>query len=187
MIKEFCAENFEHIPQAINAGASRIELCDNLVEGGTTPSYGVIKQEVRIYRYVARNSFDSYLWQTQENKLKFINQIMTENSVTRSADDIDQSTLDVAEAKALATNNPLLLEKLNVDKEVMNLQLLKSSWQSTRIALNQKVETTFPERLEVLSNTIPKLQTDVTTTQEQLKKDFEIQLMESTIQIKKKL
>ncbi|WP_427815005.1 SNF2-related protein (plasmid) [Enterococcus sp. 22-H-5-01] len=91
---------------------------------------------VQIYRYVAKNSFDSYLWQTQENKLKFINQVMTGKSISRTADDIDQTTMNASEAKALATNNPLLLEKMTLDKDVMTLQLLKSSWQSNRMTLS---------------------------------------------------
>lgn len=66
----------------------------------------------------------------------------------RSADDIDQSTLDAAEAKALATNNPKLLENMTVDREVMNLQVLKSSWQSSRLTLTHNLENVYPKQLE---------------------------------------
>jgi N12 class adenine-specific DNA methylase len=132
--------------------------------------------EVQLYRYVARNSFDSYLWQTQENKLKFINQIMSGKSIARTADDIDQTALNAAEAKALATSNPLLLEKMNVDKEVMNLQLLKSSWQTNQIALNQRVETEYPKRLDELSALLNHVSEDNQLAAEQLSKEFSIVL-----------
>ena len=73
-------------------------------------------KEVQIYRYVAKIVL-ILLWQTQENKLKFINQIMTNKSIARSAEDIDQTMMSAAEAKSIATNNPLLLEKLTLDKK----------------------------------------------------------------------
>lgn len=115
---------------------------------------------VQIYRYVAKNSFDSYLWQTQENKLKFINQIMTGKSISRSAEDIDQTQLSAAEAKSLATNNPLVLEKLTLDKKVMELQLLQGSWQSARVSLLQKVETNYPNRLKEIETQLPLITSD---------------------------
>lgn len=142
-------------------------------------------QEVQLYRYVARNSFDSYLWQTQENKLKFINQIMSGKSIARTADDIDQTALNAAEAKALATSNPLLLEKMNVDKEVMNLQLLKSSWQTNQIALNQRVETEYPKRLDELSTLLNHVSEDNQLAAEQLSKEFSIVLNDRVYEDKK--
>lgn len=134
--------------------------------------------EVQIYRYVARNSFDSYLWQTQENKLKFINQVMTGKSIARSADDIDQSTLDAAEAKALATNNPMLLEKMTVDREVMNLQLLKSSWQSNRLTLLNNLENVYPKQLEETQINLIKTIQDNDWVSPQLSREFSIKLLD---------
>ena len=134
--------------------------------------------EVQIYRYVARNSFDSYLWQTQENKLKFINQVMTGKSIARSADDIDQSTLDAAEAKALATNNPMLLEKMTVDREVMNLQLLKSSWQSSRLTLTHNLENVYPKQLEDTQINLEKTIKDNEWVAKQLNGEFSMTLLD---------
>lgn len=134
--------------------------------------------EVQIYRYVARNSFDSYLWQTQENKLKFINQIMTGKSIARSADDIDQSTLDAAEAKALATNNPMLLEKMTADREVMNLQLLKSSWQSSRLTLTRNLENVYPKQLEDTKTNLEKAIQDNEWVANQLNGEFSMTLLD---------
>lgn len=134
--------------------------------------------EIQIYRYVARNSFDSYLWQTQENKLKFINQVMTGKSIARSADDIDQSTLDAAEAKALATNNPMLLEKMTVDREVMNLQLLKSSWQSSRLTLTHNLENVYPKQLEDTQINLEKTIKDNEWVAKQLNGEFSMTLLD---------
>ncbi|WP_438778827.1 SNF2-related protein [Enterococcus sp. DIV0098] len=134
--------------------------------------------EIQIYRYVAQNSFDSYLWQTQENKLKFINQVMTGKSIARSADDIDQSTLDAAEAKALATNNPMLLEKMTVDREVMNLQLLKSSWQSSRLTLTHNLENVYPKQLEDTQINLEKTIKDNEWVAKQLNGEFSMTLLD---------
>lgn len=134
--------------------------------------------EVQIYRYVARDSFDSYLWQTQENKLKFINQVMTGKSIARSADDIDQSTLDAAEAKALATNNPMLLEKMTIDREVMNLQLLKSSWQSNRLTLTHNFENVYPKQLEETTINLEKTILDNEWVSQKLNDDFSMTVLD---------
>lgn len=142
-------------------------------------------KEVQIYRYVAKNSFDSFLWQTQENKLKFINQIMTNKSIARSAEDIDQTMMSAAEAKSIATNNPLLLEKLTLDKKVMEYQLLQSSWQSSRISLLEKVETRYPKRLEEIRQTLELYEEDRQLVAEELSKEFSIEL-QGTIYTEKK-
>lgn len=133
--------------------------------------------EVQIYRYIAKNSFDSYLWQTQENKLKFINQIMTGKSIARSADDIDQSTLDAAEAKALATNNPMLVEKMTIDREVMNLQLQKSDWQSNRLTLTKNLESVYPKELEEIKENLEKTIQDNEWVVGITNSDFSIELL----------
>lgn len=95
---------------------------------------------------------------------------MTGQSVSRSAEDIDQSQLSAAEAKSLATNNPLILEKLTLDKRVMELQLLQGSWQSAKVALLQKVETTYPKRLDELNKQLPLFESD----REQVEKEFQL-------------
>lgn len=106
-------------------------------------------KEVQIYRYVAKDSFDSYLWQVQENKLRFINQIMSNRSYARSADDVDQTLLNAAEAKAIATGNPKILEKINTDKEVMTLQMLKNSYQENKLKMTHWLEK-YPSKQQDL-------------------------------------
>lgn len=91
--------------------------------------------EVQIYRYVTKNSFDSYLWQIQEQKLKYITQVMTGKSISRSCDDLDETVLSASEVKAVATGNPLLAEKMHLDIEVTKLRLMKSSWVDEQMVL----------------------------------------------------
>lgn len=135
-------------------------------------------QEVQIYRYVAKDSFDSYLWQVQENKLRFINQIMSNRSYARSADDVDQTLLNAAEAKAIATGNPKILEKINTDKEVMTLQMLKNSYQENKLKMSRWLEN-YPhekQNLEIrLKHVTQDNQVVITTS----KQDFQIKIGES--------
>lgn len=135
-------------------------------------------QEVQIYRYVAKDSFDSYLWQVQENKLRFINQIMSNRSYARSADDVDQTLLNAAEAKAIATGNPKILEKINTDKEVMTLQMLKNSYQENKLKMSRWLEN-YPhekQNLEIRLKHVTQDNQAVITTSKQ---DFQIKIGES--------
>lgn len=116
-------------------------------------------KEVQIYRYVAKDSFDSYLWQIQENKIKFINQVMTSRSISRSAEDIDQTLLSASEAKAIATGNPKILEKINLDKEVMTLQMLESSFNQNKIKMNQWLDK-YPEKYDTAQKNLQNLVKD---------------------------
>ena len=88
-------------------------------------------KKVHIYRYVTEGTFDSYLWQTVENKQKFISQIMTSKSPVRSCEDVDETALSYAEIKALCAGNPLIKEKMDLDVDVSRLRLLKANHQST--------------------------------------------------------
>lgn len=116
-------------------------------------------KEVQIYRYVAKDSFDSYLWQVQENKLRFINQIMSNRSYARSADDVDQTLLNAAEAKAIATGNPKILEKINTDKEVLTLQMLKNSYQENKLKMTHWLEN-YPSKQQDLQKQLNRLTQD---------------------------
>ena len=104
-------------------------------------------KEVHIYRYVTENTFDSYLWQTIENKQKFISQIMTSKTPVRVAEDVDESTLSYSEIKALATGNPKIKEKMGLDNEVTKLKMLESNYKSNRYKLEDKVYKTYPEEI----------------------------------------
>ena len=91
--------------------------------------------EVAVYRYVAKGTFDAYSWSLVENKQRFISQVMTSKSISRSCEDIDEATLSYAEIKAVATGNPLIKEKMEVDNEVQRLKMLKASYDSQHYSL----------------------------------------------------
>lgn len=130
-------------------------------------------KEVQIYRYVAKDSFDSYLWQVQENKLRFINQIMSNRSYARSADDVDQTLLNAAEAKAIATGNPKILEKINTDKEVLTLQMLKNSYQENKLKMTHWLEN-YPSKQQDLQMQLNRLTQDNQSVVALSNQDFQI-------------
>ena len=103
--------------------------------------------EVHVYRYVTENTFDSYMWQTIENKQKFISQIMTSKSPVRSCEDIDETSLSYAEVKALATGNPHIKEKMDLEIQVSRLKLLKSSHMSQRYAMEDNLVKHYPTQI----------------------------------------
>ncbi|MGX7097336.1 helicase-related protein [Gemella bergeri] len=104
-------------------------------------------KEVNIYRYVTENTFDAYLWQTIENKQKFISQIMTSKTPVRVAEDVDESSLNYAEIKALATGDPKIKEKMDLDNEVIKLKMLEANYKSNRYRLEDKVAKNYPEEI----------------------------------------
>ena len=110
--------------------------------------------EVDIYRYVTEGTFDAYLYQLVENKQRFIAQIMTSKSPVRVADDIDETALSYSEIKALATGNPLIIEKCNLDMEVGKLNVLKASHLSQKYALEEMVLKKYPKMIQDLKQRI---------------------------------
>ena len=122
-----------------------------------------LNQPVHIYRYITKGTFDAYSWQIIENKQKFISQIMTSKSPVRSAEDIDDSALSYAEVKALATGNPLIKEKMDLDIEVSKLKLLKSNHQSNIYKLQNNISKYIPSRLAMLKNVLDKVNEDLNT------------------------
>ena len=111
-------------------------------------------EEVSIYRYVTENTFDSYLWQTIENKQRFISQIMTSKTPVRSIEDIDEVTLNYSEIKSLATGNPLIKEKMELDNDVAKLKMLKASYNENKFALEEKIENIYPKEISKLDDLI---------------------------------
>jgi hypothetical protein len=109
---------------------------------------GNMNPEVHIYRYVTEATFDAYLWQTLENKQKFISQIMTSKSPVRSCDDIDETALSYAEIKALCAGDARIKEKMDLDVDVARLKLMKASHQSQQYRLEDNLLKTFPEEIE---------------------------------------
>ncbi len=104
--------------------------------------------EVHIFRYVTENTFDAYLYQILENKQRFISQIMTSKSPVRSAEDIDETALSYAEVKALATGNPYIKEKMDLDIQVSKLKLLKANHLSQRYALEDRLLKHYPQQIK---------------------------------------
>ena len=122
--------------------------------------------EVDIYRYVTEQTFDAYLYQLVEGKQKFASQIMTSKSPVRSAEDIDETALSYAEIKMLATGNPYIKEKMDLDIQVQKLKLLKSNFLSEKYALEDKIIKYYPQRITSLENRINGLKADVKTAQQ---------------------
>ena len=128
-------------------------------QGNTNP-------EVEIFRYVTEGTFDAYLYQLVEGKQKFASQIMTSKSPVRSAEDIDETALSYAEIKMLATGNPYIKEKMDLDIQVQKLRLLKSSFLSEKYALEDKIIKFYPQTIARLKETIEGLERDVQTAKE---------------------
>ena len=122
--------------------------------------------DVDIYRYVTEQTFDAYLYQLVEGKQKFASQIMTSKSPVRSAEDIDETALSYAEIKMLATGNPYIKEKMDLDIQVQKLKLLKSNFLSEKYALEDKIIKYYPQRITALENRIDGLKKDVETAKQ---------------------
>lgn len=118
-------------------------------------------KEVSIYRYVTENTFDAYLWQTIENKQKFISQIMTSKTPVRVAEDVDESSLNYAEIKALATGDPKIKEKMDLDNEVTKLKMLEANYKSNRYRLEDKVAKNYPEEISRTEKLIEAVKKDI--------------------------
>ena len=119
--------------------------------------------EVDIYSYVTEGTFDAYLYQLVESKQKFISQIMTSKSPVRSAEDVDEQALSYAEIKALASGNPMIKEKMDLDIEVSKLKLLKSNHLSQRYALEDAISKTFPANIAAAKERISGYEADIAT------------------------
>ena len=109
---------------------------------------GNMNKEVKVFNYVTEGTFDAYLWQTLENKQRFISQIMTSKSPVRSCEDVDEQALSYAEIKALCTGNPLIKEKMDLDVQVAKLKVLKADHQSQKFRLQDKLLTKFPADIQ---------------------------------------
>ena len=123
---------------------------------------------VHIYRYVTEGTFDSYSWQVIENKQKFISQIMTSKSPVRSCEDVDEAALTYAEVKALATGNPYIKEKMDLDIQVSRLKLMKANHTSQIYRLEDNIAKNYPKQIEILKERIRGFQADMETVQRNL-------------------
>ena len=121
---------------------------------------GNMNKEVKVFNYVTEGTFDSYLFQTLENKQRFISQIMTSKSPVRSCEDVDEQALSYAEIKALCAGNPLIKEKMDLDVQVAKLKVLKADHQSQKFRLQDKLLTKFPADIQEANAHIAGLKAD---------------------------
>lgn len=119
--------------------------------------------KVHVFRYVTNATFDAYLWQTVENKQKFISQIMTSKSPVRSCEDVDEATLSFAEIKALCAGDPRIKERMDLDVEVSRLKIMKADHQSKQYRLEDNVLKHFPEQIQQAQGFIAGLTDDIQT------------------------
>ena len=130
---------------------------------GRIARQGNMNETVHVYRYVTENTFDSYIWQTLENKQRFISQIMTSKSPVRSCEDADETTLSYAEVKALCAGDPRIRKKMDLDVQVAKLRLLKSSHQSQKYQLEDRLIQYFPREIAATRVAIMGCEADVAT------------------------
>ena len=145
-------------------------------------------KKVKIYRYVTENTFDAYMWQLLENKQKFISQIMTSKSPVRSAEDVDDTALSYAEIKALATGNPYIKEKMDLDIQVSKLKLLKASHTSQIYRLESDIAKRYPMEITATKERVAGLKADLEAVKPYLNQDkdeFVITVGEKTYTDKK--
>ena len=148
-------ERDSNIPDLLDRPADLSQRAGRIVRQGNE------NEDVYIFRYVTENTFDAYLFQTLENKQKYISQIMTSKTPVRVAEDVDEATLNYAEIKALATGNPLIREKMDLDVEVSKLKMLESNFKSNMYKLEDKVVKVYPKEIENLKNKIENLKKDI--------------------------
>lgn len=122
---------------------------------------GNINPVVRIYHYVAEGTFDAYLWQIQEQKLRFITQISTAKNIARSCEDIDETVLTAAQFKAVATDNPKLLEKMELENRVTELRILQKNHQEEQMNLERKIKYYYPKNINECITIIENSETDL--------------------------
>ncbi len=127
---------------------------------------GNLNKIVRVYRYVTEGTFDAYLWQTVENKQKFISQIMTSKSPVRSCEDVDEAALSYAEIKALCAGDPRIKERMELDVDVSRLKIMKAAHQSKQYELEDNLMKHFPEQIRQYQGYIEGLEADMKTLAE---------------------
>ena len=135
-------------------------LSDMTQRNGRIIRQGNQNKQVYVYNYVTESTFDAYLYQTLENKQKFISQIMTSKSPMRSCDDIDEQALSYAEIKALCAGDPRIREKMDLDVQVAKLKVLRGDFQNQKYRLEDKLLKTFPEEIQKQKTRITALQQD---------------------------
>lgn len=133
---------------------------------------GNTNESVDVFRYVTENTFDAYMWQTIESKQKFISQIMTSKSPVRSCEDIDETALSYAEVKALATGNPYIKEKMDLEIDVSRLKLVKANYQSQKYAMEDRLLKYFTREVKLTEERIAGFKADMSLYERHKAEDF---------------
>lgn len=138
-------------------------------------------REVAIYRYCTVGTFDAYLWNTVENKQKFISQVMTSRAVTRECGDVDDTTLSYAEIKTIATGNPKVKERMTLENDVNKLDLLKSSYVKNKKMLEEKINIDLPAKINQYSEKLENTRMDAAQAKEHENEDFSMNISGSLV------
>ena len=138
--------------------------------------YGNLNLEIGIIHYITEGTFDAYLWQIQEQKLRYITQIMTSKSISRSCEDIDETVLTAAQFKAAATNNPQLLVKMELENHVSELRLLQRNYQNEQSELDRNIHRIYPAEIAQHEKAITEIAADIEMLQGTAGKDFSVTL-----------
>ncbi len=141
--------------------------------------------KVQIFRYIKKGTFDSYSWQLIEKKQRFISQIMTSKSPVRSAEDIDDATLNYAEVKALATGNPKIKEKMELDVEMQKLKLIRANFYNQKYHLEDSIAVSFPNKIAAFEERVKGFENDVNIAESYPEDNFTIQIADTVFQEKK--
>ncbi|BBD26476.1 SNF2-related protein [Enterococcus faecalis] len=137
-------------------------------------------EEVEIYRYVTKGSLDSFLWQIQEQKLTFINQVMTGKAVTRSCDELSDTVLEAGDMKAIASGNPKIAEKMKLDNEIARLKMMQRTFINEKEGLKWQVKHELPARVNSLKETVAKLEEDKQLVELPANQEFSITIDNQT-------
>lgn len=137
-------------------------------------------KEIQIFRYVTKGTFDSFLWQIQEQKQTYISQVMSGKAISRSVDELSETVLDASEVKALATGNPLIAEKMKLDNEISRLRMLQSTFLNEQESLKRKVEQNYPKKIQEIKQSITQLEKDIELSKQYSNNEFQVQLMNMT-------
>lgn len=133
--------------------------------------------ELAVYRYVTKGTFDAYSWSLVENKQRFISQVMTSKAVSRTCEDIDEATLSYAEIKAVATENPLIREKMQLENDVQRLKFLKSTYDSQRYSLEDNIVVRFPKLIKAARSKAECVREDMKTVEKRFLMEPEFTIM----------
>ncbi|EOZ5830426.1 helicase-related protein, partial [Enterococcus hirae] len=137
-------------------------------------------KEIQIFRYVTKGTFDSFLWQIQEQKQTYISQVMSGKAISRSVDELSETVLDASEVKVLATGNPLIAEKMKLDNEISRLRMLQSAFLNEQESLKRKVEQNYPKKIQEIKQSITQLEKDIELSKQHSSNEFQVQLMNMT-------